>query len=105
MKNITVSIDEKTHRNARTRAAELGTSVSALVRGYLRSLVGDSADGMASSGLEVKRETETELEERRWLLREVIADITANGGGLRMSDNLSREALYDGAINGPNALR
>ena len=39
MKNITVSIDEKTHRMARIRAAELDTSVSALVRQYLRDLV------------------------------------------------------------------
>ena len=37
MKNITVSIDEKTHRLAHIRAAELDTSVSALVRGYLRT--------------------------------------------------------------------
>ena len=42
MKNITVSIDEETHRNARIRAAELGTSVSALVRGYLRGLVAEA---------------------------------------------------------------
>ena len=39
MKNITVSVDEETHRLARIRAAELDTSVSALVRNYLRSLV------------------------------------------------------------------
>lgn len=32
VKNITVSIDEETHRLARVRAAELGTSVAALVR-------------------------------------------------------------------------
>ena len=32
MKNITVSVDEETHRLARIRAAELDTSVSALVR-------------------------------------------------------------------------
>ena len=44
MKNITVSVDEKTHRMARIRAAELDTSVSALVRQYLRDLVsGDRA--------------------------------------------------------------
>ena len=40
MKNITVSIDEHTHRQARIRAAELGTSVSALIRIYLQSLIG-----------------------------------------------------------------
>ena len=38
MKNITVSVDDQTHRLARIRAAELDTSVSALVREYLRSL-------------------------------------------------------------------
>ena len=32
MRNITVSVDEETHRLARIRAAELDTSVSALVR-------------------------------------------------------------------------
>ncbi len=41
MKNITVTIDDETHRRARIRAAELGTSVSALVKGYLMEL----ADG------------------------------------------------------------
>ena len=38
MRNITVSVDEETHRLARIRAAELDTSVSALVRGYLKGL-------------------------------------------------------------------
>ena len=38
MKNITITIDEETHRRARIRAAELGTSVSALVKDYLRGL-------------------------------------------------------------------
>ena len=38
MKNITLSVDEETHRMARIRAAELDTSVSALVRDYLRTL-------------------------------------------------------------------
>ena len=44
MKNITVSVDEETHRMARIRAAELDTSVSALVRGYLRRLVKGGPD-------------------------------------------------------------
>ena len=43
MKNITVSVDEKTHRMARIRAAELDTSVSALVRDYLRALGDDDS--------------------------------------------------------------
>jgi hypothetical protein len=41
MKNITITVDDETHRAARIRAAELGTSVSALVKFYLREL----ADG------------------------------------------------------------
>jgi hypothetical protein len=39
MKNITITIDDETHRQARIRAAELGTSVSALVKDYLGSLI------------------------------------------------------------------
>ena len=45
MKNITVSVDEETHRLARIRAAELDTSVSALVRQFLRSLDGKQFRG------------------------------------------------------------
>ena len=45
MKNITVSVDEETHRLARIRAAELDTSVSAMVRQYLGSLVNDAKSG------------------------------------------------------------
>ena len=96
MKNITVSVDEGTYRRARIRAAELDTSVSALVRDYLRTLAVTQAEGEPA---------ESEAERRGRLLTEVIEKITANGGGLRMADNLSREDLYDEAINGPNAIR
>ena len=91
MKNITVSIDEETHRHARIKAAELGTSVSALVRGYLRTLVTEPVDVTKTSG----QDSETESERRRRLLNEVISDFDARGVGLRMADNLPREALYD----------
>lgn len=87
MKNITVSVDEETHRLARIRAAELDTSVSALVRDYLGAL----ARGQGLPG----RTGETERERRARLLDEVIRDITADGGGLHMADNLPRDALYD----------
>ena len=91
MKNITVSIDEETHRAARIRAAELDTSVSALVRNYLTSLVGERADG-AAPGLEP---VETVRERRRRLLNEVFEDIRATRSGFNASDNMSREALHD----------
>lgn len=38
MKNITVSVDDETYRLARVKAAERGTSVSAMVREYLNSV-------------------------------------------------------------------
>jgi len=43
MKNVTIALDEETHRKARIRAAELGTSLSALVKAYLTRLAGDEA--------------------------------------------------------------
>lgn len=38
VKNVTVSLDEDTYRRARLRAAELGTSISALVKRALQEL-------------------------------------------------------------------
>jgi len=38
VKNLTVSVPDDIYRLARVRAAESGSSVSALVAGYLRSL-------------------------------------------------------------------
>ena len=79
MKNITVSVDEETHRLARIRAAELDTSVSALVRNYLRSLVSETrADPTATL-----QGGKTETERRRRRLRGVIADIRAASSGFR----------------------
>ena len=90
MKNITVSIDEHTHRQARIRAAELGTSVSALVRNFLNRLVAKPLEEKVT-----EEELETPLERRRRLLREVFADFDARGIGIRMSENISRDELYD----------
>ena len=92
MRNITVSVDDETHRLARIRAAELDTSVSALVRDYLRRLAAGTDTAMGGK--------ETELERRKRLLAEVTADFEARGVGLRMSENLPRDELYD-----RNALR
>ena len=92
MKNITVSVDEGTYRLARIRAAELDTSVSALVRSYLMSLVRDRGDDTAPGSKFV----ETERERRRRLLKETLEDIRASRGGFKASDNVSRESLYRG---------
>lgn len=45
MKNVTIALDEEMHRKARIRAAELGTSLSALVKDYLNSLAQSGAVG------------------------------------------------------------
>ncbi len=91
MRNITVTVDDDTHRRARIRAAEMDTSVSALVREYLRRFARGTAEPAASPA--VPSESESDL--RRRLLRAAIVDITADGGGLDMADNLSREAIYE----------
>lgn len=44
MKNVTVSVPEDTYRQARIRAAQRGTSVSALVAEYLRGLAEDDEE-------------------------------------------------------------
>ncbi len=93
MKNITVSVDEETHRLARIRAAELDTSVSALVCNYLRALAGDHS----KKSVTMEQAREREFEHRRQLMGEVIDDIRATRSGFRAADNLTREELYDRA--------
>lgn len=43
MKNVTIALDDETHRLARIRAAELGTSLSAMVKAYLQSVASGDA--------------------------------------------------------------
>ena len=82
MKNITVSVDEETYRLSRIRAAEKGTSVSALVRGFLRDLVNSET-------------AESRFERLTRLQYETLAAIRLRGGGLRSADNLTRRDLYE----------
>ncbi len=91
MRNITVSVDEETHRLARIRAAELDTSVSALVREYLRDLSGarGALVGRASQVVETPRARSRRIRD------ELLDDIRATRGGFRASDNVSREELYE----------
>ena len=83
LKNITVTVDDETHRLARIRAAELETSLSALVREYLRTLVGKTAS------------VEVERERRRRLMNEVFEDIKKTSPGFKASENVSRAELYE----------
>ena len=91
MKNITESVDEKTCRLSREQAAWLGTSVAALVRGYLNSLARQSSDVTGSDG----ESGEIGCERRRNLLNDALADFDAHGVGLSMANNLPRDALCD----------
>lgn len=78
MKNITVSIDEDTHRRARIRAAERGTSVSAAVREFLIAFAGG----------------ETDFERRKRLQDETLASVERFSAG----DRLARDDIHDRAI-------
>ena len=82
MKNITVTVDDDVYRRSRIKAAEEGTSVSALVRSYLTSLVED-------------RVSDEEFERLKRLQDDVVRRIRARGAGLKPSENLSREELHD----------
>jgi plasmid stability protein len=76
MKNITVTVDDDTYRRARIKAAELETSVSALVRAYLNEL----AKG------------ESELER----LKREEATLRTSIRSFRAGDRLPRDAVHRG---------
>ena len=78
MKNVTVAVPDEVYRQARIRAAEGGTSVSALVAKYLRSL--------SEPGAEFRRLAD--LQDR------VIAEIDS----FSASDRLDREAVHERAV-------
>ena len=64
------------------KAAEVGTSVSALVRAYLADLVQG-------------RVPENRFDRLRRLQDETLEAIRARGGGLRAADNVSRQSLHE----------
>jgi plasmid stability protein len=78
MKNITVTIDEKLHRRARVRAAELDKSLSAVVREFLIEFAGG----------------ETDYERRKSLQQKTLESIRS----FRAKDRLSREEIHDRAL-------
>ncbi len=74
MKNITVTLDDDTYRRARVKAAELDTSVSALVKRYLVELAAG----------------ESEFERLETLERALRERITS----FRASDRLPRDEVH-----------
>lgn len=60
MKNITVKIDDETYRKARVRAAQNGTSVSAMVQEFLSKMEDDSDREKRRSAMLEKLYAETD---------------------------------------------
>ena len=82
MKNITISIDDELYRQARMKAAEKSTSISALFKNFLvRLTVGESA--------------ETEFQRLAREEQELFAELDAKGLGLNPAYNLTRDELHD----------
>ncbi len=78
VKNVTVSVPDDVYRAARVRAAERGSSLSALVTEYLRSLTG--------GGAEFAR---LEAQQRR-IQRQIRT--------FRATDRLGRDEIHDRAL-------
>jgi hypothetical protein len=78
VKNITVTVSDEIYRAARVRAAELSTSVSAMVAEFLSSLAGRDAEF-----------ARLEAQQRR-----IQDDIRV----FRASDRLSRDEVHDRAV-------
>ena len=75
MKNITVSVDDETYRKARVRAAELETSVSAVVARFLAEFA----------------EADADFERRKKLQRKTLASIRA----FRATPRLTRDEVHE----------
>jgi plasmid stability protein len=78
MKNITVSVPDEVYREARIRAAERGSSVSALVAQYLRSL--SDGDAEFSRLEDLQRQVQGEIDQ------------------FRARDRLGRDEIHDRAV-------
>ena len=100
MRKITVTVDDSTHRAAHMLAAELDTSVSALVRDYLRGLVDERGIEMELSE-KVSKKAMAEYRKRK--LEDAITNIRASSPEFRVADNLSRDTLYDQARTKPGS--
>ena len=86
MKTISVSVDDEIHRLARIRAAETGTTVSAMMRGLLTEMLQRPPEAVP---------VETEPQRRARLLDEVLERFEKEGVGVDTSRILTREEIYD----------
>lgn len=76
MANLTIVVDEEVLKSARARAYELGTSVNAMVREYLESFSGATAERQRATRelLEMSRAA-TSKRGGRYLPREEFYDL------------------------------
>ena len=79
MRNITVSVDDNIYHRARIRAAELQTSVSALVARFLKQTADE----------------ETNRERLKRMERETLERIQARQGSFSAGNRMARDELYD----------
>jgi hypothetical protein len=79
VKNITVSVDDETYHRARVKAAELRTSVSAMVKKMLIGVAGE----------------ETDFERLHREERELRRRLSSRAVPFRASDRLSREEVHE----------
>ena len=91
MKNITVSVDEKTYQALEKEAARKGLTIGELVCKFLRQLLVNTEVQNPTTSPVSKEEFDRLL----GLQYKVLAEIDARGGGLDPADNLPRDELYE----------
>jgi len=80
VKNITVSVEDEVYRRARVKAAEQGSSVSALVKNFLVQLTSDG---------------ESEFQRLKREEQELRTSLRVGGSRFRAADRLSRDELHE----------
>jgi hypothetical protein len=80
MKNITICVDDELYRQARIKAAEQSTSISALFRAFLTRLASPAA--------------ETEFQRLQREEQELRDDLRLRRLGLDPAHNLSRDEIH-----------
>ncbi len=82
MKNITISVEDELYRQARIKAAEQSTSLSAMFKAFLLQVTGSA-----------QKEGEFQRLEREE--RELRAELVERCLSLNPSNHLSRDELHD----------
>lgn len=90
MKNMNVPVREKTRLPTQEQAANLCMSAPEPMGGYPHSFVQGNRDESKCDGLAEG----AVAERRRSLLNKMFADFDARGVGLKMTENLPRDDLY-----------